>query len=362
MRSRSMLGMSGLLITLVTAMSAPSAALPSGAASHRPAPPTRSVRRPIHASSPDDKANPALARVNIGVGVSAPCGWMPVPPASYQHVIVIWMENKRWADVFGKNAPAPYEKALAAGCGTATNWQDAGSAYDSEPNYIAFTTGIAKPSVLQRFTCDCPPSVYRHNYVAGNNLFRQVRAAGETERSYEENMATNCQETNGSEYAVKHNPDAFMGTAVNGAFQPDPSCAKNDLASGGKLLYQRHSPFAKDLASDSLPIFSVVTPNLCDDTHDCGVATGDAYLSVLVPLILESTAYRSGSTALIVMWDEDTPVPNIVVAPSVAPATVITTAVSHYGALRAVEEMLGLPLMRAARDAKAQDLRSAFGI
>jgi hypothetical protein len=62
------------------------------------------------------------------------------------------------------------------------------------------------------------------------------------------------------------------------------------------------------------------------------------------------------------MWDEDTPIPNIVIAPSVDPGTVVTTALSHYGALRATEEMLGLPLLRAAANAKAEDLRPAFGI
>ena len=55
-------------------------------------------------------------------------------------------------------------------------------------------------------------------------------------------------------------------------------------------------------------------------------------------------------------------VANIVIAPSVTPGTVVTTEVSHYGALRATEEMLGLPLLRSAAQAGAQDLRPAFGI
>jgi hypothetical protein len=41
---------------------------------------------------------------------------------------------------------------------------------------------------------------------------------------------------------------------------------------------------------------------------------------------------------------------------------VVTSRVSHYGALRATEEMLGLPLLRAAATTGAEDLRLAFGI
>ena len=48
------------------------------------------------------------------------------------------------------------------------------------------------------------------------------------------------------------------------------------------------------------------------------------------------------------MWDEDTPVPNLVVAPSVLPGTTVTATVGHYGMLRATEAMLGLPLLGAA--------------
>ena len=48
---------------------------------------------------------------------------------------------------------------------------------------------------------------------------------------------------------------------------------------------------------------------------------------------------------MFVVWDEDSYIPNIVIAPSVIPGTTTSTAVSHYGLLRATEEMLGLPLL-----------------
>ena len=39
--------------------------------------------------------------------------------------------------------------------------------------------------------------------------------------------------------------------------------------------------------------------------HDCSMATGDSFLRVLVPQILNSASYQSGNTLLIINTDED---------------------------------------------------------
>jgi hypothetical protein len=114
------------------------------------------------------------------------------------------------------------------------------------------------------------------------------------------------------------------------------------------------------LAGGQLPTFTSITPNICDDMHDCSVATGDQWLATWVPQILATASYRSGSTALFIVWDEPTPVANVVVSPSVRPGTVANTAVDQYSLLRATEEMLGLPLLAAA--ASATSLRAVLGI
>jgi hypothetical protein len=118
--------------------------------------------------------------------------------------------------------------------------------------------------------------------------------------------------------------------------------------------------FIDALNSNTLPTYALVAPNLCNDTHDCGVSTGDQFLKTLVPRILSSQAYRSGKTAVFVVWDEDSPIPNIAIAPSVTPGTTTSTAVDHYGLLRATEEMLGLPLLGNA--ATATSLRTVFHV
>jgi len=67
---------------------------------------------------------------------------------------------------------------------------------------------------------------------------------------------------------------------------------------------------ARDLARDRLPRYAFVTPNLCNDEHDCPIATGDAWLATWVPRILGSRAYRGGRTVLFLThtgkkWLED---------------------------------------------------------
>jgi hypothetical protein len=277
-----------------------------------------------------------------------PCGTASASPRRYQHVIWIIMENKSYSAVIGSPS-APYETLLAHECASDTNWSDAGSQYNSLPNYIAMTTGQSG-SVLTPFTCDCAPS--SSVSVTVDNIFRQVRTAGGTERSYAEGMSGSCSNS-GTLYAPKHNPALYMRGGADRA-----ACRRDDIPMGSATV----GGFVDALNSNTLPTYSLVAPDLCHDTHDspCGVATGDHFLRALLPHVLSSRAYRSGTTAVFVVWDEDSPIPNIVIAPSVIPGTTSSTPVSHYGLLRATEEMLGLPLLGNA--ARATSLRTVFHI
>jgi hypothetical protein len=203
----------------------------------------------------------------------------------------------------------------------------------SLPNYIGATSGST-----QGIADDADPAGHR---VTVDNLFRQVRAAGGTERSFEESMPTNCVLTGVDTYAVKHNPAAYYTGADDRA-----ACKANDV------------PFNGTLPSGSLPTFSFVTPNLCDDTHDCPVAAGDAWLKNFLPPLLASNDYKAGNTAIFVIWDEYTPMPNIVISPTTSAVTVVSQQFNHVSLLRTTEEMLGLPLLGSA--ATAPSMRGPF--
>jgi phospholipase C len=260
---------------------------------------------------------------------STPVG-TPSPPKTYEHVIWVWMENHGYSQVIG-NSAAPYETALAHQFGTATNYRSVGS--PSLPNYIGATSGST-----QGISDDDSPSSH---VLTVDNLFRQVRASGRTERSFQESMPTNCTLSSVDPYAVKHNPAAYYAGADDRA-----ACRNDDV------------PFSGTLPSGPLPTFSFVTPNLCDDTHDCSVATGDAWLKKFIPPLLDRPEYRAGTTAVIVMWDEDDPMPNIVISPTTPAGTVVSQPFDHYSLLRTTEELLGLPVLDRA--SSAASMRSAF--
>lgn len=246
------------------------------------------------------------------------------------------MENHRWSEVLGNPSAAPYEASLAGQCGTATSYADVGS--PSLPNYLGATSGAT-----HGIADDAAPPAHALNV---DNLFRQVRAAGGTERSYQEGMTAPCQLASAGRYAVKHNPAAYY-TAPGDR----DACRADDLP---------FTAFQADLQAD-LPTFSFVTPDLCHDTHDCGVSTGDAWLAATLPGVLASRAYRTGTTAVFVIWDEPSPMPIVIAAPSVRPRTVARTPLNHYSLLATTEEMLGLP-GRLGAAAQAPSLRSLFNL
>jgi phospholipase C len=247
------------------------------------------------------------------------------------------MENHTWGEVLGNRKAAPYETTLAEQCGTSTHYASVGS--PSLPNYIGATSGST-----HGIADDNGPDSHR---LTSDNLFRQVRAAAGTERSYEEAMSSPCQLSSTGRYAVKHNPAPYyVGPGDRAACQTD------DVP---------FTAFTADLAANRLPAFAFITPDLCHDTHDCGVSTGDAWLATELPALLGSPAYRSGTTAVLVVWDEYTPMPNLVVAPSVRPATVVPAPAGHYALLRTTEELLGLPAFLGSA-ASAPSLRAPFGL
>jgi hypothetical protein len=268
-------------------------------------------------------------------GPTQPCGDTATAPAHYQHVVWIWMENHTWSEVFG-NSSAPYLNSLAGKCGTDSAYASVGS--PSLPNYLGATSGST-----QGIADDGDPAT--HTFTV-DNLFRQVRAAGGTERSFAESMPAPCDLVSAGSYAAKHNPAVYY---VGG--DDRTACQGDDLP---------FTALSSVLASGQLPTFTSITPNICDDMHDCSVAAGDQWLATWVPQILATASYRTGTTAVFIVWDEPTPLANVVVAPSVHPGTVSGTSLNHYSLLRATEEMLDLPLLGGA--ATAPDLRTTFGI
>jgi hypothetical protein len=286
-------------------------------------------------------ASPPSTAPTTTPNADAPCtGQAPKPPA---HVIWIWMENHSYNDIVG-NGSAPFLNRLANQCGLATNYS--GVAHPSLPNYIAATSGDT-----QGIHDDSRPSAHP---LSASSIFSQVAAAGLDWRSYQEDMPANCALTDSGRYAVKHNPAAYF-TGIRG------DCASRDVPLGSPSS----GAFASDLRNH-LPGFSFVTPNLCNDMHDCSVGTGDAWLSTWIPLIVSSPDYRSGRTVVFITWDEDdghtgNHVATVVLSPSTPSGTRAAGRFDHYSLLKTTEQLLGLTTyLGHAGDQSTASMRSAF--
>jgi len=250
-----------------------------------------------------------------------------IPPSISAHVVWVWMENHSYSEIIGSSS-APYINTLATQCGLATNYS--AITHPSLPNYVAATSGST-----QGITDDNPPSSHPLSVAS---IFGQVASA-----SYEESMPSNCDLTDADPYAVKHNPEAYY-TPVRTA------CQTNNVP-------------LSSLSATNLPAFSFVTPNLCNDMHDCSVASGDSWLQNFIPKLTSTSDYQAGRTVVFITWDEDNGssanhVATLVLSAYTPAGARSATVYNHYSLLRTTEELLGTGLLGNA--SAAASMLSAF--
>jgi hypothetical protein len=262
------------------------------------------------------------------VGVTA-------PPARYDHVVWIVMENHSFDDIIG-SSDAPYINQLADQHGLAADFH--AESHPSLPNYIAMTSGST-----QGIGDDDDPAGHRLDVPSIFSLL-----PGGESRSLLESMPGNCARSDSGHYAVRHNPQAYY-VNLGG------DCAAFNV------------PLADP--PDISARFTFVTPNLIHDMHSGTVSDGDTWLSTFMPKIISGAEYTAGRTAVFLTWDEDDSIlgfgdnhiPMLVIAPSVPAGTKVTSRLDHHAMLRATQEMLGVePLLGAA--ATAPDMRTPFNL
>ncbi len=280
---------------------------------------------------------------------TGPCGSVATAPAKYAHVIWIWMDSKTYSQVI-PNSSAPYINSLAQQCGSATNYYQLTKV--SLANYVGATSGGT-----QNITDNLKPSSYS---LQMNNLFRQVRAAGMGEKSYQESMGSNCQLSNSGSYITHHNPAAYY----NGDSGRDRSaCQKNNVPLGSVNVSTGSisGNLANDLNNNTLPTFSFITPNTCNNSYSCSLATSDKWLKAVMTSIINSNAYKAGNTAVGVMYDKYSPMPHLGVAPAVKPGRNSSANFTHYSLLRTTEEMLGINTFLGSASS-AKSMRADFNL
>ncbi|MGN6378192.1 MAG: alkaline phosphatase family protein [Gaiellales bacterium] len=272
------------------------------------------------------------------IPASAPCG--ASRPVAIRHLVVIVMENHSYGQIIGH---APYIDRLAGACGLATHYH--AISHPSLPNYLAMTSGST-----WGISSDCSPAQCP---VPRNSIFAQIGGRHMLWHVYAESIPSPCARQSSGEYAVKHNPAAYY--TVGGVRS---HCAARISRAGNP----GRGPLRTALYG-SMPAYSFVVPNLCDDMHDCPVSTGDAWLSAWIPAIVRSPAYQSRHTAIVITFDEDdgaasNHVATLVVSPATPRGARSAQPFTHYSLLRTSEYLFGARFLGGA--AHATGLSRAF--
>ena len=269
-------------------------------------------------------APPAATPSTPGSPVSAP-----------PHLMVIVLENREYDEVIG-NRSAPFLNQLAARYGMATGLF--ARTHPSLPNYLDLLAGTTFG-----ITSDCTSCT-----VEGDTFVDQLQRAGVSWGAFMEGMPSPCFTGAGAgRYAKKHNPFVYVRHLV-----ADPAmCAK----------VEPHDRLSAALDGPDPPAFVWVTPDLCQDGHDCPIGTVDTWLRGEVDAVQASGWYRAGGT-IIVTWDEGSSkagccgpargghIATFVVAEGVTPGARLDAPVSQAGILATLEDAYRVPRLREAAD------------
>lgn len=271
--------------------------------------------------------SPKVENTSIIINSSNPCAGLPAP-AKWNHVVVLMFEHH---DGSLGSPEMPYTTHLANQCGTSENWNDAdyrvdGSTdgeYNSKPSYATLTNGLS-PS--EHGLVD---DTYESKTKA-RSIFDQLNESGRSFKVYYDAEPGGCSVEFNGDY---HDPLRYYTSLI-------ALCDDHDVPI---------TTFLNDLNTNQLPDFSMVIPSNDHNMHDDSLSDGDQWAKNFLKPFLDSAAYQKGDTALFFLWDEDIPVPNILIAPSIIPGKKVPVPagnpISHFSALRTWEEMLGLPLL-----------------
>jgi hypothetical protein len=242
---------------------------------------------------------------------------------AFNHVFIVLEENHNYSSVIGSSS-MPYLNGLATSYGLATQYY--ANTHPSIGNYFMLTVG-------QIITNN-------DNFggtVTADNVVRHLLAAGKTWKAYEEDLPySGYIKPDVGNYARRHCPLSYLSDVINNSTQ--------------KLNLVPFTQFATDLSNDTFPDYSFITPNLCNDAHDCSLATADKWLKNNIDPLIQSSTFQNGGL-LVIVFDESASdnthgggrVAWIAVSPMFSKAGYQSTApYQHQNTLRLMMEGLGL--------------------
>ncbi|MDA8263169.1 MAG: hypothetical protein M0Z47_10120 [Actinomycetota bacterium] len=263
------------------------------------------------------------------------------PRFVHPHVFVIVMENLGYAAAMA----TPADAALAHRYAYTTDYY--ATTHPSLPNYISLLAGSTLGITSDCVTC----------FVNAPNLPTELTAAGVSWAAYMEAIPGPCYLSPYAPsglYAGKHDPFAYFEN-----IRSNPS-----LCNGIQPL-PNLTPLLAGPAP-AVPDFVWITPDICNDGHNCAPEAAGQWLTGMVSQITASAAWRDGG-ALYVTWDEGNGgdysglsgsavsssgggghVLTLVIEPGLAPGTSLTQLLDHYALLKTIEQNFHVGLLGAS--------------
>jgi phospholipase C len=280
------------------------------------------------------------------------------PRGPIKTVFVIMMENHDWKTI-ANNTYASYINDTLVHMGAhLENYKTPPGNHPSEPNYLWLEAG----DNLGVKDDNAPAT---NHQATKDHLTAQLDTAGISWKAYAEGIKGDvCPLTASGNYDPKHTPQLFFDD-VTGTNQPDSAYC---------LAHVRpYTELDADIAANKVARYNFITPDLCNDMHgngfvgDCGLLGGDghiklgnAWLTAQIPKLLASNAYRDNGVIFIV-WDEgdasiigtsdDGPMGMIALSPLAKPNYTSSIAYTHSSLFRTIEQIFGVPYLRAAQGA-----------
>jgi len=231
-----------------------------------------------------------------------------------------------------------------------------GAANGHTTNYVSNTSGslmdylwAASGSCHASVNCVLPAGT--HDFGCGgdgctapitdDNIFREMNNRGISWKVYAQSYAaaggtvTAPDGANGTHYYRRHNGATWYSDVLNNV-------------SGSQARIVDFSQFAKDLANNAMPQFSMIVPDGLNDAHDAGAPSADAFLKANLPALLGKPYFQPGGDGLLIVTfdngDGDAAglVYTAVIGPNVTPNTVSNNRYKHENTLAALLDALGI--------------------
>lgn len=217
----------------------------------------------------------------------------PSATGAIKSVIVMMVENTDWASVKGNTTEYPYINSLLPQAAWANDYVT--PYHPSLPNYLALEAASDMGDNGNGWNMPGSPAI-----PTTDHLTTYLNKASISWKFYGENLpgnGTECPTTDpGKPYSADHNPFTYFDDVRNNTSY----CIAHE---------RPYSEFLTDLANNTLPKYSFITPNDYDQgehiapNSTCGNCQADTFLSQQVPKILSSQALKNNG-ALFIVWDE----------------------------------------------------------